>query len=262
MEGPRVYLSALILVSSVMGSNRGGARRPWAVTVPYTGVQLLCCSAVSEFSKFLGFTFSALLPLVNPLGDALVFLGLIGNAPPAVYRTLARKIAIATMIFLISIEAAGTALLKFFGISLPVVQISGGLALAAMGWKLLNEEEPEEKEQPPDVDVRKLEQQVFYPLTFPITAGPGCIVVMVTLSAHASLKGLLPSVAAYAGIAAAVVLLCVLVFICYARAPEFAARISPQTVHGILRLIAFVLLCIGVQITLNGVEAVVKTMRM
>jgi len=217
---------------------------------------------VSEFTKFLGLAFSALLPLVNPLGTALVLLGIIGNAPPAVYRTLARKIAIATTIFLLSIEAAGTVLLKFFGISLPVVQVSGGLVLATMGWKLLNEVQPEVKEKPPEVDVRTLEQQVFYPLSFPITAGPGCIVVMVTLSAHASLKGLLPSVAAYAGIAAAVVLLCILVFLCYARAPNFAARISPQTVHGILRLIAFVLLCIGVQITLNGVEAIVKTMRM
>ena len=73
---------------------------------------------------------------------------------------------------------------------------------------------------------------------------------------------LLTSVAAYSGIAAAVVMVCILVFLCYARAPNFAARISPQTVHGILRLIAFVLLCIGVQITLNGVEAMVKTMRM
>jgi len=232
------------------------------VTVPHTAAELLCCSAVSEFTKFLGLAFSALLPLVNPLGTALVLLGIIGNAPPAVYRTLARKIAIATTIFLLSIEAAGTVLLKFFGISLPVVQVSGGLVLATMGWKLLNEVQPEVKEKPPEVDVRTLEQQVFYPLSFPITAGPGCIVVMVTLSAHASLKGLLPSVAAYAGIAAAVVLLCILVFLCYARAPNFAARISPQTVHGILRLIAFVLLCIGVQITLNGVEAIVKTMRM
>jgi len=215
---------------------------------------------VGEFSKFFGFAFSALLPLINPIGSALMLLGLVGNAPLAVYRALARRIAIATTIFLIVVEAVGTALLKFFGISLPVVQVAGGLVLASMGWKLLNDAEPEEKEKPPDVDVRTLEQQVFYPLTFPITAGPGCIVVMVTLSAHASLKGLLPSVAAHAGIAAAVVLVSVTVYICYARAPRITARISPQTAHGILRLIAFVLLCIGVQITSNGVESIVKTM--
>jgi len=144
---------------------------------------------MGELSKFFGLAFSALLPLVNPLGDALVFLSLVGSAPPSVYRTLARKIALSTTIFLIAIEAGGTLLLKFFGISLPVVQVSGGFALAAMGWKLLNEEELDEKEKQPNLDgpdMRSLEQRVFYPFTFPITAGPGCIVVMVTLSAHAS----------------------------------------------------------------------------
>jgi multiple antibiotic resistance protein len=175
---------------------------------------------------------------------------------------LARRIAISTTIFLIAIEAGGTLLLKFFGISLPVVQVSGGLALAAMGWKLLNQEEPNEKQKTAEVDgsdIRSLEQRIFYPFTFPITAGPGCIVVMVTLSAHASGKGLVPAVMAHAGIVIAVALLSLGVYFCYGRAPRITERISPQTVHGILRLIAFVLLCIGVQITSNGVGAISKT---
>lgn len=218
---------------------------------------------MGELSKFFGLAFSALLPLINPLGDALVFLSLVGSAPSAVYRTLARRIAISTTIFLIAIEAGGTLVLKFFGISLPVVQVSGGLAIAAMGWKLLNQEGPSDKATTPALDdqgMRSLEQKVFYPFTFPITAGPGCIVVMVTLSAHATVKGLLPSVTAHAGIAIAVVLLSVAVYFCYGYAPKITARISPQTAHGILRLIAFVLLCIGVQITLNGIETIVKAM--
>jgi multiple antibiotic resistance protein len=218
---------------------------------------------VGELGKFLGLAFTALLPLVNPLGDALVFLSLVGSAPPAIYRALARKIAISTTIFLITIEACGTLILRFFGISLPVVQVSGGLALAAMGWKLLNQEEPDEKEKSSEVDTRgmgSLEQKIFYPFTFPITAGPGCIVVMVTLSAHASGKGILQSVTAHAGIVIAVMLLSVAVYWCYGHAPTITARISPQTAHGILRLIAFVLLCIGVQITSNGVETIVTRM--
>jgi multiple antibiotic resistance protein len=216
---------------------------------------------VAEWSKFFGLAFSALLPLVNPLGSALMFLGLVDGAPPAVYRALARSIAISTTIFLITIEGVGTVFLKFFGISLPVVQVAGGLSLAAMGWNLLNQEQPAEK-KPTDVDGRSLEsleQKVFYPLTFPITAGPGCIVVMVTLSAHAARMGLVETIAAHAGIVTAVLLLSVAVYFCYGRAPAITARISPQTAHGVLRLIAFVLLCVGVQITLNGVEAFVKT---
>jgi len=219
---------------------------------------------VVELGKFFGLSFSALLPLINPLGSALVFLSVVGEAPSIEYRTLARKIAISTTIFLITIELVGTALLRFFGISLPVVQVSGGLVLAAMGWSLLNQEAPQKKLEPADVertDSASLEQQVFYPFTFPITAGPGCIVVMVTLSAHASVQGLLPTVAAHAGIALAVILLSVGVYLCYGYAPKITARVSPQTAHGILRVIAFVLLCIGVQITWNGIEAMVRMVR-
>ena len=97
--------------------------------------------SVSLLAKFFALAFSALLPLINPLGSALVLLGLVGHAPASVYRDLARKIAIRTTLFLAVVELVGTALLEFFGISLPVVQVAGGLVLASMGWSLLNQHE-------------------------------------------------------------------------------------------------------------------------
>jgi multiple antibiotic resistance protein len=212
--------------------------------------------------KSFALTFSALLPLVNPLGSALVFLGFVGNVPDSVFRDLARKIAISTTIFMLVIELVGTGLLEFFGISLPVVQVAGGLVLASMGWNLLNQQESSVN---PDRTVLRednflsIEQQVFYPLTFPVTVGPGCIVVMLTLSAHASVKpGVLQNVIAHLGISLALVALSLTVYVCYRYAPKITQRISPQTAHGILRIIAFVLLCIGVQITWNGLETLLK----
>jgi multiple antibiotic resistance protein len=213
--------------------------------------------------KSFALTFSALLPLVNPLGSALVYLGFVGNVPDSVFRDLARKIAISTTIFMLVIELVGTGLLEFFGISLPVVQVAGGLVLASMGWSLLNQQES--TVTPDRTVVREdtflsIEQQVFYPLTFPVTVGPGCIVVMLTLSAHASVKrGVLEDVIAHLGISLAVVVLSLTVYVCYRYAPKITQRISPQTAHGILRIVAFVLLCIGVQITWNGVETLLKT---
>jgi multiple antibiotic resistance protein len=220
---------------------------------------------VDQLGQFFGLTFSALLPLVNPLGCALVMLALVGNAPADVYRELAKNIAINTTLFLLAIQLIGTALLKFFGISLPVMQVAGGLCLAVMGWNLLNGAEPQEpnpQDQPalaqrPPREV--LRRKVFYPFTFPITAGPGCIVVVITLSAHASAHTILPDLAAHAGIVLAVVVLSVLVYVCYAYAPVIAARVPADTAQGILRVIAFFLLCIGVQIVWNGAEAMLKT---
>ena len=214
---------------------------------------------------FFGLAFSALLPLINPLGSALVFLGLVPAASADMYRALARRIAISTALFLIVIEVAGTAMLKFFGISLPVMQVTGGIVLATMGRDMLSERDSRPAEHAnearlADDDRPSLENKIFYPLTFPITAGPGCIVVMITLSAHASAEHGFADVAAHAGIMLAVVMLSVLVYICYGFAPAIAARVRPQTAHGILRVIAFVLMCIGVQIAWNGAELLIRSL--
>jgi len=213
--------------------------------------------------KYFALGFSALLPVVNPLGSALVFLGLVGVAPADVYRSLARKIAISRTLFLLVVELVGAGLLNFFGISLPVVQVSGGFVLAAMGWGLLNEKDSApstEKATVAPVDFNSLEENVFYPFTFPVTAGPGCVVVMLTLSAHASGKNVLHSILAHLGILLAVVALSFTVLISYRYAPRITEKISPQTVHGILRVIAFILLSIGVQIAWNGVQALIQSL--
>ena len=221
---------------------------------------------MGEFVTFFGLAFSALLPLINPLGDALVFVELIGAAPSNVYRALAKRVAVSTTLFLLVIEVIGTAVLKFFGISLPVMQVSGGLVISAMGWNLLNQTDVDTANEIgksatwDDAAFASLAGKVFYPLTFPITAGPGCIVVMVTLSAHASVKGIFSDIAAHLGIALAVVLLSVAVYVCYGYAPAVTARVPPQTANGIRRVIAFVLMCIGVQITWNGAQVLLKTL--
>ena len=209
---------------------------------------------------YFALTFSALLPLVNPLGSALIFLSLVGTAPIPVYRALARRIAINTILFLVAVDLVGSALLRFFGISLPIVQVSGGLVIAAIAWSLLNQEStdpsPEKMHAAAQMHmddlVGNLRQKIFYPFTFPITAGPGCIVVMLTLAAQTPQRPIKENLLAHAGLLIAILLLCTSVYLCYAYAPRIAHRISPSTAHGILRVIAFILLCIGVQIAWNG----------
>jgi multiple antibiotic resistance protein len=212
--------------------------------------------------------FSALLPLINPLGSALVFLGLVGDAPAATYRSLARRIAVNTIVFLAVIELLGSALLNFFGISLPIVQFSGGIVIAAMAWGLLNEPDAsantrskqEEIEVRTEPDTRALQHKAFYPFTFPVTAGPGTLVVMLTLSAHASVRPLTTNILNHAGIFLAALLLSGLVYLCYAYAPAITRKIPPSTAHGILRVIAFILLCIGVQIAWNGLSVLLASL--
>jgi multiple antibiotic resistance protein len=218
--------------------------------------------------KHFALTFSALLPLVNPLGSALIFLGLVGSAPIQIYRSLARRIAINTILFFAVIDLVGSAILSFFGISLPIVQLSGGFVIVAMAWSLLNQKDAQpnaEKVQAAATIAQEkeisgtLQQKAFYPFTFPVTAGPGCIVVMLTLSAHVHQDTLAKTLVAQAGTMLAVILLSGIVYFSYAYAPKITRSISPATAHGILRVVAFILLCIGVQIAWNGFAPLLKS---
>jgi multiple antibiotic resistance protein len=213
------------------------------------------------FIQSLSLAFGALLPVVNPLGSSLLFLSVVGTVPQDEFRLLAKKVAFSTLLFLLIIELAGATLLAFFGISLPVVQLAGGLVLAAMGWQLLQQKETDTSSAVEASDISgHIGDKIFYPLTFPITAGPGCIVVTGTLSAHASRHTTEQNILAHLGIAVAIVAMAVLVLVTYAYAPAITRKINPQTVQGILRVIAFILLCIGVQIGWNGLEAMIKAM--
>jgi multiple antibiotic resistance protein len=216
--------------------------------------------------KYFALGFSALLPLVNPLGSALIFLGLVGNAPTDAYRALARKIAINTVIFFAIIEFVGSSVLGFFGISLPILQFAGGIVIAMIGWSLLNQKGSTTSQEKTDAaqaavpaitpaEIDRLQEKAFYPFTFPITAGPGCIVVMLTLGAHATQPTVTRTILAHLGLFLSAIVLSGSIYFCYAYAPKITSAISPSTAHGILRVIAFILLCIGVQIAWNGLSS-------
>jgi multiple antibiotic resistance protein len=221
-------------------------------------------TALLLWNSFL-IAFSVLLPLINPLGSALVFLGLVGDAPAAVYRSLALRIAVNNVIFLTVIEMLGAAILRFFGISLPIVQFSGGMVIAAMGWSAMNQRDAQASSRNkqeecgvPNADQTRLfEERIFYPFTFPVTSGPGTLVALLTLTAHSSNEDLTMSILARVGVFIAVAVLSVLVYFCYAYAPRITKVIPPSTAQGILRVIAFILLCIGVQIAWNGLSVLI-----
>ena len=219
--------------------------------------------------KYFALGFSALLPLVNPLGSALIFLGLVGNAPIDAYRALARKIAINTVIFFAVIELVGSSVLAFFGISLPIMQFAGGIVIAMIGWSLLNQKDSAPSQEKTDAaeatvpaltgyEINRLREKAFYPFTFPITAGPGCIVVMLTLSVHATHPTVSQTIIAHLGLFLAAIVLSGGIYFCYAYAPKITSAIAPSTAHGILRVIAFILLCIGVQIAWNGLSSLLE----
>lgn len=211
--------------------------------------------------KFVPLAFGALLPLLNPLGSALILMNVVGDEPPEVYRRMARRIAFNMVIFIAVVELLGAAILKFFGITLPVLQVAGGLTLAVMGWTMLNAHDATAADTPSAPrGVDSVMAQVFYPFTFPLTVGPGVIVVVLTLSADASGKEWKATLLAHLAIFVAVILLAVVVFLSYAYAPRLQRMIPTHVASGVQRLVSFILLCIGAQIAWGGVATLLSSL--
>ena len=214
-----------------------------------------------EVAKNILLILSALFPIVNPLGGSPVYLALTKDYPAADRRVLARKVAVNSFILLIASFLVGTHVLHFFGISIPVVQVGGGLMVIANGWAMLKQREDADRGGHAHHNVRPAEifRHAFYPLTLPLTVGPGSISVAITLGAnipHRLGANLLPILAAVVGSA----LVSVTIFVCYGYADRLAALIGESAMSIILRLSAFLLVCIGVQILWNGASFLLKSL--
>jgi multiple antibiotic resistance protein len=129
-----------------------------------------------------------------------------------------------------------------------------------MGWSLLTKDAPDSAAAQKPVVTSDFQDKEFYPLTFPITAGPGTVVVTLTLSAHASRGTYLEIFLAHVGVLIGIGLVAVSVYIAYAYADRTTARLSASVVQGILRIISFILVCIGAQIMWKGIELLTKSL--
>jgi multiple antibiotic resistance protein len=216
-----------------------------------------------EVAKSILLIVSALFPIVNPIGGSPIFLLLTEEYSTDERRLLARRVAINSFILLIVSVVVGTHILSFFGISLPVVQVGGGLVVVSTGWAMLTRSDPgasgDRGQMHQAVSADDVLKKAFYPLTLPLTVGPGSISIAITLGANEP-RHLGPNLIAILSAAVGALLIALSVYVCYAYADKLAAAFGPSGMNVILRLSAFLLVCIGVQILWNGVKALLKTL--
>lgn len=207
---------------------------------------------VAKLVSFWLFGFSTLISIINPFGIAFVFHDMTRWLTARERARLARQIGVNSFIVLVVALFLGSRVLSFFGISLEALRIGGGLAVAVSGWTMLRAP-PERAKAPEAMDTAPIERMAFFPLTMPLTTGPGSIAASIALGAERSTEGqgLLLASALSSVLVAASVAACV--WIAYAKAEAIARRIGPQGTLIATKLTAFLLLCIGVQIILTGV---------
>jgi multiple antibiotic resistance protein len=207
-------------------------------------------------------TFAGLFPIVNPLESAPFFLGLTAGLPADERRVLARKAAVNGFLLLLGSMALGPWLLELFGIQLPVVRIAGGLVVTALGWKLLTAEPLSEHaldSGPVQPAVRKVGS--FYPLTMPLTVGPGSMSVAITIGSRKPVG--LPPIAGLAEHAAGALLgliaIGLSIYLAYRFAETIGRLLGATGLEVLVRLSAFILMCIGIEIIWNGWTALQAT---
>jgi multiple antibiotic resistance protein len=196
--------------------------------------------------------YAALFPIVNPVGSAPLFLGLTQFATEKARNALAGRVAIASFFLLVGSLFIGSHVLEFFGISLPVVRIGGGLVVTTFGWKLLNSDARPDGDHTRDGTPLTV-PDAFYPLTMPLTVGPGSISVAISLGSQRPRLGGLSEMAQFGcGAIAGIVAIVLTVYLCYRFAEATVAALGKSGTNVLVRLSAFIMLCIGIQIIWSG----------
>jgi multiple antibiotic resistance protein len=218
---------------------------------PATDEDWPAVSVANDLTNTFLLFYAGLFPIVNPIGAAPIFLGWTRHCTDTERNELALGVARNSFFLLLGSVFFGSYVLEFFGITLPIVRVAGGLVVTAAGWNLLQAEGE-------DGDGRSAHKSVvpadsFYPLTMPLTVGPGSIAVAITLGSVRPRGTDLTQLALLGG--AAVVGLIVItatIYASYRFAERIVGALGKHGTNVLVRLSAFILLCIGIEIIWNG----------
>ena len=210
---------------------------------------------VGAFSKGLLLVVAAILPIVNPPAMAPTFLAMTSGAPAAMRAALAWRIGRNVALTLTGSLLLGSYVLAFFGISLPIVRVAGGSIVAANAWRLLTANtltSDSRSELAETFTAERVRATAYYPMTFPITCGPGSIAASITVGAALHEANVALSITRFAGGVAGTALIGLAVYFTYRFARKLLQPLGESGSIVFLRLSAFILLCVGVQIVWDG----------
>lgn len=210
-----------------------------------------------DFSRAFLFALATLLPILNPPAAAPIYLTLTQGAGHKARARLAQKVSINIVIMLACALIAGNMVLAFFGISLPVIRVGGGLLVVATAWSLINASDPDTRhaqDMAESYTYDQIRSKAFYPLTFPMIAGPGSLSAAITVGATVQDDTTLRAAFKLAGSLGGLVVAGIAVYFVLRFAGEVIGRLGPNGTAVVMRLSAFLLLCLGVQIIWDGVH--------
>jgi multiple antibiotic resistance protein len=209
---------------------------------------------------FIGFV--ALFPVVNPIGTAFIVNPFFSGLSLQEKKNVVKRISLYAFSICTVTLFTGHWILELFGLSVPIIQLAGGIMICKIGWEFLSSDKPantsELSSEKPEVNnMKSLENQLFYPITFPITTGSGTIAVLFTLSAHSNAKSLTQYFLNTGALLVSIIILCFMVFVFYVNANRFVNYLGSHNEKIINRLMAFLIFCVGLQIAVEGISQLI-----
>lgn len=202
------------------------------------------------------FMFSSLVPVLNPFGGAMFFLTLTNGVDSQTRAAMANRIALYSTIVLFVSFYAGSIILNFFGISIDILRVAGGIVLFSAGWQALNAPPSDESTvNAKPKSARALATMAFYPFTLPLTTGPGAISVAVAFGANPPRDW-----GDIAGTILGMILSCMLVWVCYRYSDRLTRAVGAAGADAISRIFSFILICLGVATFWNGFSSLWATL--
>jgi multiple antibiotic resistance protein len=204
---------------------------------------------------------ATLLPIINPFVGAPVFLSVTGGNQ-RLARDMARRVAINCFFLLAGALLTGGYVLEFFGLSIPIVRVAGGIVVSATGWRLLNDAGLDDVQRSVAASVETLSdaeiaRQSFMPMSFPLTVGPGSIAAAITLGAKRP-EQIVNRVPIAAGAFVGLIVVTLVVYLTYRYSAPLLSKLGTTGTMVLLRLAAFLLFCIGIDILWSGLTELIR----
>ena len=218
---------------------------------------------LAALGKSLLFAVAAVLPIINPLATAPIFVAWTQNMSDGERRHLATTVGKYVTLLLASTTVLGSLVLDLFGISLPIVRVAGGIIVAYNAWLMLNTQEPardDTSQMAQTLTRQNVRPDTFYPLSFPITCGPGSLAAAIAVGASLHTPRITETLASLAGALTGMVLVGVVVALTYRYATALLRKLGEVGQLVFLRLMAFLLLAVGVQIVWDGIRGLILTL--
>lgn len=218
------------------------------------------------FSKSM-FVISGLFPILNPPGHAPLFLSATEGMKKKERKVIAKTAAVYCFALIIVTMFIGVYILSLFDLSIDIVEVSGGILVSKLGWDMLGAPPPESPMHNAEKIIENTDPDIksksFYPIAFPLTVGPGTISVAIALSANlqSSSSGVKELSASIAGALLATGIVCFTIYLSYAYAEKISDKLGVNGKNIVLKLSAFLLFCVGMQILWNGATNLLQSIK-